>query len=137
MTKINSIYIIDDDSITLFGVKKLLHKTVECDSIYEFRNGKVALNALLNHTEHHREVPDIIFLDINMPIMDGWEFLEEFLRLPVHKKVLVNILTSSIDSVDIKKWQYYKERTKHPISFHNKPIFSIDLEDIMRVHMAS
>ncbi len=137
MTKINSIYVIDDDAITLFGVKKILAKTIDCDSVSEFHNGQTALNALIHAMENGFEVPDLIFLDINMPIMDGWEFLEEFLRLPIDKKIIINILTSSIDPSDLRRWHYYKDRTDHLVIFKNKPIFSIDLCDILRTHMAS
>lgn len=137
MTKINSIYIIDDDTITLFGIKKLLYKIVECDNVYEFKNGKLALNALMHQIEGGQNIPDVIFLDINMPIMDGWEFLNEFLKLPIDKKIIINIITSSINPCDRRRWIEYKAITKHHLAFKNKPIFSIDIEDIKRIHLAS
>lgn len=137
MTKINSIYIIDDDPIILFGIKKLLHRSVECDRIYEFKNGKPALKALLHQIEHGGLIPDVIFLDINMPIMDGWEFLNEFVKLPIEKKVIINIITSSIDPCDKRRWMEYKTITEHHLEFKNKPIFSLEVEDIIRIHLAS
>ena len=137
MIKINSIFIIDDDAITIFGVKKLLDKVVRCDDISEFNNGKTAINALLHNLEYGIEIPDVIFLDINMAIMDGWEFLEEFLKLPVDKKIIINIITSSIDPLDKRKWEYYKSKSKHYLGFKNKPLFTIELEDIKRIHLAS
>ncbi len=137
MTKINSIYIIDDDAIVLFGIKKLLRKIVVCDSIFEFNNGKLALNALMHQIERKQIIPDVIFLDINMPIMDGWEFLNEFLKLPIDKKIIINIITSSIDPSDKKRWMEYKAITKHHLQFKNKPIFSIDVEDLKPAHLAS
>jgi len=137
MTKINSIYIIDDDAITLFGIKKLLGKIVTCDNIYEFKNGKVAIKTLLHQIELGKEVPDVIFLDINMPIMDGWEFLNEFLKLPIDKKIKINIITSSIDPCDKRRWMEYKAITEHHLDFKNKPIFSIGIEDIIKVRVAS
>ncbi|MDT0608394.1 response regulator transcription factor [Croceitalea rosinachiae] len=137
MTKINSIYIIDDDAITLFGIKKLLRRTVECNNMYEFKNGKLALNAIMHQIELGQSIPDVIFLDINMPIMDGWEFLNEFLKLPIDKKIIINIVTSSIDPCDKRRWMEYKAITKHYLEFKNKPIFSIDLEDIKRIYLAS
>ncbi|MDT0622870.1 response regulator transcription factor [Croceitalea vernalis] len=137
MIKTNSIYIIDDDVITLFGIKKLLNKIVECDSIYEFNNGKTAINTLMHQIELGKELPDVIFLDINMPIMDGWEFLNEFLKLPIDKKIRINIITSSIDPCDRRRWLEYKEITQHQLEYKNKPVLSIGVEDIVKIHMAS
>ncbi|MDT0541021.1 response regulator [Croceitalea sp. P059] len=137
MIKTNSIYIIDDDVITLFGIKKLLNKIVECDSIYEFNNGKIAINTLMHQIELGKELPDVIFLDINMPIMDGWEFLNEFLKLPIDKKIRINIITSSIDPCDRRRWLEYKEITQHQLEYKNKPVLSIGVEDIVKIHMAS
>lgn len=137
MTKINCIYIIDDDAITLFGIRKLLQKNVACDNIYEFKNGKVAINALQRQIELDRDIPDIIFLDINMPIMDGWEFLNEFIKLPINKKVTINIITSSIDPCDERRWLEFKEITSHHIEFKNKPILSIGFNELIPITMAS
>jgi CheY-like chemotaxis protein len=137
MTKINTIYIIDDDAITLFGVKKLLDKIVEYDRVYEFKNGKTALNTIAKRLALANEIPDVIFLDINMPIMDGWEFLEEFIKLPISKKIVINIITSSIDPLDEKKWKDYQNRTTHKLAFKNKPLLSIDLEELIVIDLAS
>jgi len=144
MTKINSIYIIDDDAIVLFGIKKLLRKIVVCDSIFEFNNGKLALNALMHQIERKQIIPDVIFLDINMPIMDGWEFLNEFLKLPIDKKIIINIITSSIDPSDKKRWMplrntIFNSKTNlssllmwkilNPHTWHHKLIISLFLND--------
>jgi hypothetical protein len=54
--------------------------------------------------------------------MDGWQFLQEFIELPIQDKVRINIITSSIDSTDQKKWQHYKDKTHHTVTYNNKPI---------------
>ncbi|MCJ7467179.1 MAG: response regulator [Maribacter sp.] len=122
MTKINSIFVIDDDSIMVFGIKKILSSVVICDTINAFGNGQLALDAILDLLKNNEEVPDIIFLDINMPIMDGWQFLEEFIALPIQKKVRINIVTSSIDTYDRENWEKYKLKTHHTLTYNNKPI---------------
>ena len=78
--KIRSVYIIDDDSITIFGLRKLLDKLYKDLVINEFENGKTALDALTRLQKQDKPLPELIFLDINMPIMDGWAFLDEFHR---------------------------------------------------------
>lgn len=118
-------------------MKKLLEKVVEYEHVYEFKNGKTALNSILKGIKMHNEIPDVIFLDINMPIMDGWEFLEEFIKIPVRKKIKINIITSSIDPADVNKWKKYQTRTIHELAFKNKPIFSIDIEELIPIDLAS
>ncbi|MEI6264207.1 MAG: response regulator [Sphingobacteriia bacterium] len=105
MNKIKNILLIDDDDIVNLintMVIKLNDQDIEVRSAI---NGSVALSMLkesiVNESDHF---PDLIFLDINMPEMDGWEFLEELKDIPenILSKCKIIMLTSSIDSVDIK-----------------------------------
>ncbi len=130
MRKIESICIIEDDRITLFGIRKMLNLAVTCDDISSYVNGKLALEAIKKRFEEQGKVPDIIFLDINMQIMDGWQFLEEFIALPLEQKVRVNIITSSIDHHDKKIWEDYQKRTHHVITYNNKPIRKNQIAEI-------
>lgn len=132
MEKINSIYIVDDDPITVFGIRKILDKIVECENIEAFANGKLALESIIKSPAEDGGVPEIIFLDINMPIMDGWQFLQEFIKLPISEKVRINIITSSIDSADRETWEFYKTKTHHLVTFVNKPIRSEELIKITK-----
>ncbi|WP_422083933.1 response regulator [Ulvibacterium sp.] len=122
MKKINSIYIVDDDPITVFGIRKMLDSIEICENISAHGNGKLALDDIKKSLNSEGQVPEIIFLDINMPIMDGWQFLEEFISLPLKKKVRINIVTSSIDPFDVNNWNLYKSKTDHIITFNNKPL---------------
>tara|TARA_R110002094_G_scaffold207590_1_gene178056 strand:+ start:841 stop:1278 length:438 start_codon:yes stop_codon:yes gene_type:complete len=130
MTKINSIFIVDDDTITIYGIKKILTSVATCEAIFEFKNGQMAIDRIKKMIIENSELPDLIFLDINMPIMDGWEFLEEFIKLPINKKVNINIVTSSIDQFDMDKAENFMSLTHHTIIYNRKPIRRADIEKI-------
>lgn len=126
--KINSVYIIDDDSITIFGLRKLLSKHNAEMAIEEFKNGKMALDAIMDQINDNSALPDLIFLDINMPVMDGWAFLDEFLKLPSSSSVNITIISSSIDIRDQEKWLSYTHKAGHKIEFLTKPIYNLNLD---------
>jgi len=132
MKKLNSIGIIDDDPITVFGIKKMLSSLNVSDNIKTYVNGKEAIDDIKAMIAKNKRVPEVIFLDINMPIMDGWQFLEEFISLPIINKIRINILTSSIDPVDTQNWKYYRSKTHHIIDFRNKPIRKREIKEITK-----
>ena len=133
MKKINSICIIDDDPITVFGIQKMLSQVTDCKIINKFVNGKDAIDGISAMIQNKTPLPQVIFLDINMPIMDGWQFLEEFIKLPITEIIRVNIVTSSIDKLDRQNWEFYKSQTDHLITFNNKPIKREEIEQITKV----
>ncbi len=100
MRKIDLTYIIDDDKIFVFVLKKILAKNENFNQVFDFRNGEDVLNMLMNKDN---QLPDIILLDINMPVIDGWQFLEELEQLPNKDQLNVFIMSSSIDTNDIEK----------------------------------
>lgn len=132
MMKIKSICIIDDDPIVVFGIRKMLDSFVDYNTLYTFGNGKLAIEGINQMIVENLELPEVIFLDINMPIMDGWQFLEEFIALPINEKIRVNIVTSSIDSADKKKWELYKTKTHHTLTYNRKPIRKEELAQITK-----
>ena len=111
----------------------MLTLVVDCDSIKTYGNGKLAIDAIIDMMEDDTKIPEVIFLDINMPIMDGWQFLEEFIALPIQQKVRINIVTSSIDPHDKENWEYYKDKTHHTITYNHKPIRKKEIADITKV----
>lgn len=132
MKRIETVFVVDDDPITVFGIKKMLDTLGLCKTIITHSNGKKALDGIKDRIASDLEVPEVIFLDINMPVMDGWQFLEEFLAIPLQKTVRINVLTSSIDPLDRQNWESFRVRTHHFIDFINKPLRFRDIEEITR-----
>ena len=104
MRKLDLTYIIDDDSIFVFVLKKLLEKNDSFAQIRDFKNADEVLE-LLSHNEEN--LPDLILLDLNMPIVDGWQFLDKIEKMPYKEKLNVFIMSSSIDVSDIEKSKAY------------------------------
>ena len=105
-----SILLVDDDEINNFISIKLIKKALVNTEIMACLNGKFAIDQLLELQQQGPEkLPDYILLDINMPIMNGWEFLDEFNRLNIDPqgKCKIYIISSSVFSNDINKARSY------------------------------
>lgn len=100
MKKAELTFIIDDDNIFVFVLKKLLEKNEKFVQFRDFKNGEDVIEIL---EKDSAEFPDIILLDINMPVVDGWQFLEKLEELPNKEKVNVFVMSSSIDVADVEK----------------------------------
>ncbi|WP_223170262.1 response regulator [Maribacter aquimaris] len=106
--KIETVCIIDDDPIFVYGTKVLLnHNCSFCTTVIVHENGQEALEDLTSMINKGEQLPDVIFLDLNMPVMDGWEFLDEFVKLPLENIPRLYIVSSSIDQRDIEKAHTY------------------------------
>ncbi len=109
------VLIIDDDSIVLFIQEKMLKKCEVSSNPFSFKDARKAIKFLeLQEPEHHF----LILLDINMPLMNGWEFLETIKKLDIYPHVKVLLVTSSIDGYDKQKAKIYES----VIGFIEKPI---------------
>jgi CheY-like chemotaxis protein len=118
---LNLIMCVDDDPITLMLFKKVVQKAAFANEITNAINGQVAITLIntINSSEEEKR-PELIFLDLNMPVMGGWEFLDLFNASDYFNanNTKVIILTSSIDPEDIKKSKSYP----NVIEFLSKPI---------------
>jgi len=103
------ILLVDDDRIYQFAARKTIEATGYADSILIYSNGEEAINYLRQSLKNNITLPDVIFLDVNMPIMNGWEFLDEYTRLKrdVSKPVLIYVVSSSVDEFDVNKSRQY------------------------------
>ncbi len=98
------ILIVDDDAICNFLMAKLLEKTGEKNEIHSALNGEEALQAINQSWQTLHRLPDLIFLDLNMPLMDGFGFLEVYNTLNFDgKKSLIVVVTSSSDEKDMER----------------------------------
>ncbi|MEP2670828.1 MAG: response regulator [Cyclobacteriaceae bacterium] len=100
-----NVLLVDDDKICNFITETTLNKLGVAKEVHSALNGKEALDLLNSYFQGDVAVPDIIFLDLNMPIMDGFQFIDAFKRLDFPKKesILIVVLTSSINPNDVQK----------------------------------
>ena len=103
MKKFETVYIIDDDNSYQFVTKKTIEATSLVQQIKIFPNGKEAIDFLEKAIDAPELLPDLILLDLSMPVMDGWDFLENFLLMKptIGKSIKIYIVSSSISPVDI------------------------------------
>lgn len=129
MKKIKTACIIDDDPIFIYGTKRLMAEIDFCETVLVFQNGQDAMDGLNKITAKGEKLPDVILLDLNMPIMNGWEFLEYFVKIPnfYREKVVIYIISSSVDPRDLERIKNY-EAVKNYIL---KPISKKDLESAL------
>lgn len=125
----DSVCIIDDDHIFIYGVKRLMEETSFCDNLIIYQNGQDALDDLKDKATQGMNLPSIIFLDLNMPMMTGWEFLDEYLQLEnqAAAQSKVYIVSSSIDPKDLLRIKDYSVIRNYIL----KPVTTDDLQNII------
>lgn len=129
MKKFNNVYIIDDDKVFHFIIKKLFIKSkLDINPSFYF-NGQEAIEEIRNNISLGIPLPDLILLDINMPIMDGWQFLDEFRKTNKgnDKKTTIYLISSSDSISDMNKAKEYEDQIKDYIL---KPMTIMDLNKI-------
>ena len=122
--------IIDDDAIYVNLLKKIIEVKRLCKNLLVFKNGEEALDyfgGLVNDCKEN-DIPEIIFVDLNMPIMDGWDFLDHFasIKKKFEKNIALYVVSSSINRIDVERAKGINAVADYLV----KPIMIEELESI-------
>ncbi|QHT66252.1 response regulator [Rhodocytophaga rosea] len=130
MNKLSCILLVDDDNITNFANQMLIEDMEITEQVLVAFNGLEAIELIKKQCEVDC-CPELILLDINMPVMNGFEFLETYKELEfVHKQsVVILMLTTSLNPKDVEQMK------EEPIKgFLTKPLTEIMIRDLLRKH---
>jgi CheY-like chemotaxis protein len=128
--KLNAVMLIDDNEIDNLINQKMIESIDLAENIFIHSGAKSALEYLKNiekiKTGAESFLPELIFLDIDMPLMDGFQFIDEFEKLSVGTKKYckVVLLTSSLDPKDIAK----SKKNSYILKYLNKPLTQENLK---------
>lgn len=129
----DKIYCVDDDAITLMLCKKVIERVEFAHEISTAQNGEEAIEYFQNLANHKDQAdfsyPKLTFLDLNMPIMNGWEFLDIYTSRGyqnIFPEAKFIVLSSTIDPQDVSKAKNYAV----VLDFLSKPITKEMLEDL-------
>lgn len=100
MEKLKYAVLIEDEPIHQFLTKKFLKEAGFFENIKVFSDGKEAFDEMVNLQNNGTHLPEIILLDLNMPVWTGWDFLNAFKNLKIYNQVTIVILTSSQEEED-------------------------------------
>jgi CheY-like chemotaxis protein len=131
MKKLNTVLLIDDDKITNFINQRLIEGLNVTENVTALLNGKEAIDYIKESTSQKKPLPDLILLDINMPVMDGFEFVDSFKSLQHDKKVTIVMLTTSSNEKDIEKISDNSEIS----GYINKPLTKQKVQDVILKYM--
>jgi CheY-like chemotaxis protein len=134
-TKLNFVLLVDDDDGTNYINKKVIEKTKITEQIEVTLNGKEAIDFIISTSkllDEHSSEPtktSLILLDLNMPVMDGWEFLEAYRNLSNKMKssIVIIMLTTSLNPDDKLKAKNFSEIS----GFENKPLTFERMQDLL------
>lgn len=124
-----NLLVIDDDEINIFIIKKIVDKTGFDVTTVSKGNGQLAIDYINSILSDDESFPDVILIDINMPILNGWDFIEAYERLEVNRKVDIYMLSSSVYENDIERAKSYKSVK----GFISKPLSIERLSELLKL----
>ncbi|MBD0833611.1 response regulator [Aestuariibaculum sediminum] len=127
MKKINLACIIEDDPTHVYITKRIITLSGLVESLLICPNGKDAFIKLKAIIENGKPLPELILLDLNMPVWDGWQFLDAFKTINTNQKLHIYILTSSNNDEDRQRAEAYNINSNYIV----KPITLTKLKDVL------
>lgn len=127
--KLSTAGIIDDDQVYQLVMRRTIEQSGMIRSILQFYDGEEAIAYFREKQSATEVLPELILLDINMPYMDGWQFLDEFIKIPFNGdyRRTIFIVTSSSTSEDLNKAKGYSVVS----GYHVKPITKDKFNEMM------
>jgi CheY-like chemotaxis protein len=133
MKKLNKVLLIDDSEATNYMNCYFFEKLGVCNEIHTALNGQKGLDYLdaIPKEKWNTDVPDLIMLDIKMPVMDGFDFLDEYEKFPLEMRasIVTVLLTTSMSIEDRDRAQEYESVR----SFMNKPLTVQQLREMLEI----
>jgi response regulator of citrate/malate metabolism len=130
MEKINGVLLIDDDPVSNFLHAQIIRSIDFCEDVFIMKNGEEALYFLSELEKTNKPSPELLFLDIHMPVIDGFEFMEEFKKMSFINSNLVRVVILATTS-------YYKDIEKFKImnidEFIVKPLTNDKLKYLLNI----
>ncbi|MDO6470654.1 response regulator [Maribacter sp. 1_MG-2023] len=125
-----NILLVDDDELYLYLMQKTIHQISKELVVSTFTDGEQAVEYITKCTEEKVELPEVIFLDINMPFLDGWGFLNEFKKLKpkIINNINIYMVSSSMRDSDVKRASNFEELTGYVV----KPVNKVQLAEIFK-----
>lgn len=123
-----NLLVIDDDDINIFIIRKIVEKTGYCVNMISKGNGQLAIDYLTQVSLQGDDFPHLMLIDINMPVLNGWEFLETYENLNFSQKADMYMLSSSVYENDIERARTFKTIK----GFISKPLTIERLSELLR-----
>ncbi|MCE6988980.1 response regulator [Dyadobacter sp. CY323] len=130
MNSLERLCVIDDDPVFTFLLKKMIEKEPVASDCFFFENGQDAIDYLTEYKDQETRLPELILLDINMPILDGWQFIDEFAKLKsqLSRNITIFMISSSTDTDDYNRAM----ATGYVDDYIRKPIYAAELQKIVQ-----